>query len=190
MPVGESTDKVCGEAPRLATEKEDVENDASVCFSIGFVLRSKELLLLSQGIKSPRSFIDAVSHVRTIREIRSNQTPKVREFFDKRANFAASGTTVTHHYHPHYKAKRSYSANSPNFNIVLHRVCVRAVRVGKQARARRAEVMLSVHGEANWAPLSIRNHRDSVQHDKLMATTPKYMPVLYIRRGSSRYLKI
>ncbi len=54
VPVGQSTDKVRGEAPRLATEKEDAENDTSVRFSLGFVgsmLRSKEHL--SQGTKKP-----------------------------------------------------------------------------------------------------------------------------------------
>ena len=54
VPAGQSTDKVCSEAPRLATEKEDVENDASVRFSLGFVgsiFRSEELL--AQGTKSP-----------------------------------------------------------------------------------------------------------------------------------------
>ncbi len=89
VPAGQSTDKVCGEAPRLATEKEGVENDARVSFSLGFVgsiLRSKELL--SQGTKSPRSFIDAMSHVRTIRDTRSDQALKVRELFDKRNGFA------------------------------------------------------------------------------------------------------
>jgi hypothetical protein len=30
-------DEVCGEAPRLAAKKEDVENDAGVCFFLGFV---------------------------------------------------------------------------------------------------------------------------------------------------------
>jgi hypothetical protein len=85
LPAGQSTDNVCGEAPRLASEKEDVENDASVRFSLGFVegtFRSKELLL--QGTKSPRSFIDAMCHVRTVREIRSDHAPKVREIFDNR----------------------------------------------------------------------------------------------------------
>ena len=37
VPSGQSTDKVCGEEPRLATEKEGVENDASVRFSLAFV---------------------------------------------------------------------------------------------------------------------------------------------------------
>ncbi len=85
VPASQSTDKVCGEAPRLATEKESAESDASVRFSLGFVgstLRSEELL--SQGTKSPRSIIGATSHVRTIREIRSDQASKVRELFDKR----------------------------------------------------------------------------------------------------------
>ncbi len=58
VPAGQSTDKVCGEAPRLATEKEDVENDASVRFSLGFVgsiLRSKELL--SKAPKKPEDLL-------------------------------------------------------------------------------------------------------------------------------------
>ncbi len=58
VPAGQSTDKVCREAPRLATEKEDVENDASVRFSLGFVvsiLRSKELL--SHGTKSLQTLL-------------------------------------------------------------------------------------------------------------------------------------
>ncbi len=37
VPAGQSTDKVCGEVPRLAIEKEDVENDASMRSSLGFV---------------------------------------------------------------------------------------------------------------------------------------------------------
>ena len=85
VPAGQSTDKVCAEAPRLATEKEDVENDASVRFSLGFVgsiLRSKQLL--AQGTNSPRSFIDALSHIKTVPEVRSDSAPKVRDLFDKR----------------------------------------------------------------------------------------------------------
>jgi hypothetical protein len=37
VPAGQSTDKVSGEASRLATEKEDVENDADVRFSLSYV---------------------------------------------------------------------------------------------------------------------------------------------------------
>jgi hypothetical protein len=65
VPASQSTDKVCSEALRLATEKEDVENDASVRFLLVFVGRiflSEELL--AQVAKSPRSFIDAMSHVK------------------------------------------------------------------------------------------------------------------------------
>ncbi len=47
VPAGQSTDKVCSEAPRLAAKNADVENDASVRFSLGFVesmFCSEELL--------------------------------------------------------------------------------------------------------------------------------------------------
>ncbi len=57
--AGQSADEVYGEAPRLAAEKEDVGNDASIrfllCF-VGSIIRSEELL--TQGIKRPRGFVD------------------------------------------------------------------------------------------------------------------------------------
>ena len=71
---------------------------------------------------------------------------------------------VIHHHHLDYTAPIP-----PNFIRVLHRGCVRAVRVGKQARARRAEAMVPVQGRAGWALLSIRFQRDSIQHEKSMA---------------------
>jgi hypothetical protein len=75
VPTGHSTDKG-GTTTR--SRKEDVENDASVSFKLGFVgsiLRSEEIL--AQDIESSRSFIDAMCHVKTIREVRSDPAPKI-----------------------------------------------------------------------------------------------------------------